>query len=116
MPSKSEEPRAKYYTHNPNAKFWTFKRYPKMKFNNQQCRTCIYRSKVSDGHRPLWGVGCDYILFEGHRRDCPPSPHCEKYVKGKRKVRENLFNPHGRNGFSSPYEPSFVELGDGYST
>jgi hypothetical protein len=49
-------------------------------------------------------------------RGCHPSPHCEKYVKGKRINRKNEFNPHGRAGFKSPEEPDYLELGDGYST
>lgn len=97
-------------------KFWFYKSDPNVKHNNIQCRTCVYRSNQSNGDEPLTRVGCDYILITGHMRGCPPAPNCEKYRKGKRIVRTNTFNPHGRNGFASPDEPDFVELGDGYST
>ena len=108
MPSKSEEPRAKYYTHNPNAKFWTFKRYPKMKFNNHQCRTCIYRSNHDENTDR---IHCDYIGFTGHIRGCHPSPTCTKYVKGKRSRKRSEFNPKHKAGFSNTIdEPPFARL------
>lgn len=110
------EAKSKFYDYVSIPKFWYYKSDPGVKHDNKQCETCIFRSGDQSRQDQLsTRVCCDYLSITGHRRDCPPSPHCTKYVKGRRKVRENLFNPHGRNGFSSPDEPSFVELGDGYS-
>lgn len=116
MPTKPLEPRSRYYSHNPNKKFWYYKSDPGVKHNNHQCRTCIYRSNESDGSDPLTRVYCEYILVEKHMRGCHPAPNCERYVKGKRINRRNEFNPHGSAGFKSPEEPDYLELGDGYST
>ena len=38
------------------------------------CRGCYYYS----------GWNCDYILFEGHRRPCPPGDRCT--VKSAKKI------------------------------
>ena len=110
---KQFEAKSKFYDFVSIPKYWFYQSDPGVKHDNKQCRTCIYRSNHHDQNADL--IHCDYIGMTGHMRGCHSSPTCTKYVKGKRKVRENLFNPHGRNGFSSPNEPSFVELGDGYS-
>ena len=106
---KQFEAKSKYYELFSYPKFWYYKSDPGVKHNNKQCKTCIYRSNnhIQDGS----GVYCDYITLTGHRRGCPPSPTCTKYVKGKRLKPRQHFNPHHKAGFSNTIdEPPYVRL------
>ena len=108
MPTKPLEPRSRYYSHNPNKKFWYYKSDPGVKHNNHQCRTCIYRSNHHDQNADL--IHSDYIGMTGHMRGCHSSPTCTKYVKGKRLRTKQHFNPHHKNGFKGPDKVPYVKL------
>ena len=106
------EPKSKFYAFISSPKFWEFKKYPGMKFNNRQCQTCIYRS-ADQNRQDQMGIRvyCDFIYFTERMRGCPPSPHCTKYVKGKRLNPSRQFNPHHQAGFSNTIdEPPFARL------
>ena len=79
------EAKSKFYDYVSMPKYWFYQSDPGVKHNNKQCRTCIFRSNHHDSNADR--IHCDYISITGHRRGCPPSPTCAKYVKGKRLKR-----------------------------
>ena len=109
---KAYEAKSKFYDFTSAPKYWYYRSDPGVKHDNKQCQTCIFRS-ADQSRQDQFGikVHCDYISFTGHRRGCPPSPTCTKYVKGKRLKPRQHFNPHHTAGFSNTIdEPPFARL------
>lgn len=105
------EAKSKFYDFTSCPKFWYFQSDPGVKHDSKQCETCIYRSGDQSRQDQLAiKVHCDYLSMTGHRRGCPPSPTCTKYVKGKRLKKRQHFNPHHKSGFKNPDKVKYVKL------
>ena len=93
-------------------KGWFYPNEPGVKHDNSQCQTCIFRSgDLSQKYPDPSNIYCDYLIIKGRMRECPSSPICSKYVKGKRLRRRSGFNPHCEVGFSDINgEPPFARL------
>jgi hypothetical protein len=65
----------------------------------KKCKTCKYATlehlRATDGKKGYEMYCCNYILFEGKRRDSDPI-NCDKYEKGNGKRLSRLVLPYGR--------------------